>query len=277
MTFDLKIQFVGLCMFVPDPDGSAMHVLMPTSAGSGGPHGSADVPAHVAMLCFDPGYLQRNGSRWPGAAVNAVVDQATLAVAGSGTLDLALPESVAVNVARVTRSSVIPSLLAPGDPGTALAARVRLESGKMTGYAPGVCWNYDSPPDDPRPLPNRVCWTVPMEGKQVDLVLRPFKGERDTPLPALYPIDGAVEVWVYNTPRHELPPSPLHDSRPEHGQPAHHFVEYYKLLQNPAATPPPTFHSDRCTGGGGGNRLADVDGFGGSAYTCMVAQAKPEM
>ena len=58
MAFELTIELVGLCLFVPDPQTETLYVLMPTAD-----HG---MDPHVARLCFDTAYVRPGSTRLDG-------------------------------------------------------------------------------------------------------------------------------------------------------------------------------------------------------------------
>ena len=258
MAFDLTIEMVGLCLFVPDrtePPGT-LYVLM---ASTGTEHG---VDPHVARLCFDAAYV-RPGSPGPlGYPVLVPVEETEIVFDTREALDLELPEEL-VNVAPVVRRPLLPGSLTGTNPPEQLAARVVLRSGRLGGYEPGACWNY---PTDVtrRHMANRVRWDLGvMEGDELTIALNTLAGEEAGRIGPLYPIGGRIDLQLYYTPREELPPDPVDIGPPPVGSPAHHFAGYYELFEQPvAADPLPLFVGLSC--------IPTV--MGGSPYTCMGAQ-----
>lgn len=269
MTFELEIEFVGLCLFVPvtDPRSEpAMHVLLPAA----GPGHDKDVPAHVARLCVNPAYLQPDlKEQYPLLTALAPMAHVSLALAGSGELAPKLSDDV-VDVGAVVGGRIDLRALDEGDGARKLTARVRLGSGRYLGGDPGACWIYPPAQGTRRQLANRVRWTMEMDGSQLDLSLDAFSADFATKLPPLYPIGGRIKIAVYNTPYDELPPEPVTIPKPPMGTPAHHFAAFYTLFDPlPEYRPLPTFYADSCHGSG------VSAGGGGSPYTCMTAQALP--
>ena len=264
MSFQLQVEFVGLCLFVPDPGTSTLRVLMPAVSGE---HG---VEPHLVRLCFDTACLQP-GSAAPSGNLQLVpMERLELPLAAPGPLDLALPAEL-VDVGAVARRPVFPGALYADDPEERLSARVTARSGSAGASDQGACWNYPAP-NQPRQLPNRIRWTMgPIEGERLELVFEPLLNGVTQPLPPLYPINGTLALSVWHTPEWELPPPALDPGPPAKGTPAHHFAAYYKLFESPVATPLPTFVARRC----GVVPDGDFMYFGGSPYTCMAAQSPP--
>jgi len=254
MAFELTIELVGLCLFVPDPQTETLYVLMPTAD-----HG---MDPHVGRLCFDTAYVRPGSTELDGFPALVPADGTELAL-GTGTkLSLDLPFQL-VNVGAVAKRPLRPGSLAGEKPPAQLAARAVLRSGQIYSYASGACWNYPRPGEQ-RHLANRIVWNVgTVDDDKLALSLLPLAGGGEaTLLPALYPIDGGITLQYYYTPRAELPPQPIDIGPPPPDTPAHHFAAYYELFEPPVADEPlPTYVGLTCG-----------DGLGGSPYTCMSAQ-----
>jgi hypothetical protein len=261
MSFELFVEFVGLCLFVPDRERKSLYLLMP---GAGQEHG---VDPHVARLCFDSAYLQPQSTERNGIPALVAMNRVELSLrAPEPPLALALPDEL-VDVGAQAQRPVDPGALYRDDPERLLAARVNVGSGGCFTYEPGACWNYPAA-SAPRRLSNRITWRVgKMEGDRLDLSLAPLaEGPEPPALPPLYPIDGMIELALYYTPRDELPPEPLEPEAPLVGTPAHHFGAFYGLFAPPVTDGPlPTFVDLNC----------GMHHAGGSPYTCMAAQSPP--
>lgn len=257
MAFELTIEMVGLCLFVPDQKNQALYVLMPTAD-----HG---MDPHVGRLCFDTAYTRPGSTKLDGFPALVPTDGTELALGTGTTLSLELPFQL-VNVGAVAKRPLRPDSLQGKDPPAQLAARVVMRSGQIYDYASGSCWNYPRPGEQ-RHLANRIVWNVgTVEDDKLALSLLPLAGGGEATMPpALYPIDGLVELQYYFTPRAELPPEPVNIGPPPEGTSAHHFSAYYELFEPPVADEPlPTYVGLSC-------------GYarGGSPYTCMAAQTPP--
>jgi hypothetical protein len=263
MSFELQVELVGLCLFVPDSGAKNLYVLMPAA---GTAHG---VDPHVVRLCFDSAYLRPGSTRLDGLMTLVPMSRVDLALGAGGSPSLALPREL-VNVGTQARRPIDPDALRRDDTARRLTARVSVGSGMYTTYQPGSCWNYPDGSTPPRRLSNRLFWQVgEVEGDELGLTFTPLAGGTGLTLPPLYPIGGSIELAVYHTPREELPPDPVVVPPPPLGTPAHHFAAFYGLFAPPVTDGPlPTFAGIRCS---------DNDtSLGGSPYTCMAAQSPPE-
>jgi hypothetical protein len=257
MAFDLEIEFVGLCMFVPDPAGRVVYVLMPAA---GIAQGALGMPQHVARLCVDTRYLQPPGSAaGPGLVAQVPLDRVSLAFTGPPPLDPTIPGVVAAV------PNLVSLLACTGDPGPGLTARVTLGAGSVTRTGQAMCWYYPTLASTAT-LTTTVTWTIPgVDGDVLSVLLSQLDGN---PLPAvpppLYPINGLVQVRIFHTERDLLPPFPMDVPPPPRGTPAAHFAAYNLLFDPPAQAPVPVFYGFSCD-----------DTQGAVPYTCMgPAQAQ---
>jgi hypothetical protein len=263
MSFNLQVELVGLCLFVPDRGAENLCVLMPAA---GNAHG---VDPHVVRLCFDSAYLRPGSTQLDGVFALVPMSRVDLALGAGGPPALPLPREL-VNVGAQARRPIDPDALQGDDTARRLTARVSVRSGMCTDYQPGSCWNYPDPSTPPRRLSNRLFWQVgEMEGDELGLAFTPLAGGKGITLPPLYPIGGSIELAVYHTPREELPPDPVLIPPPDLGTPAHHFAAFYGLFAPPVTNGPlPTFAGTNC--------IPTDKYLGGSPYTCMAAQSPPE-
>src|SRR5215204_4982969 len=94
-TFELRLTFSGLCMFVPAKDASAMHVLMPGTGGSTG-H-----PQHLMRLMFHPAHATGTGNpTTPQLPTQIDIAGQVIALAKAGALNTARPAGI-VNVSTI--------------------------------------------------------------------------------------------------------------------------------------------------------------------------------
>lgn len=264
MTFTLNIQFLGLCMFVPDPaspPGTTL-VLMPSTP--------PDMPPHVAMLGVDAACLQPGSSALTGQLTMMPLQGAELSFTGLGapsTAAAAIPAEIA-NVGDVVRRPIVAAVF-ESDPGSYLTARVVLDSG--TCAAAGVdCWRY--PWDTPeRQLAQGALWTIPDVADEPLALVPTLLGNGPAPLlPPLYPVQtgtppvSRLDLVICHTSVYELPIIPQGIQQAEAGTPGSHFRAFYSLFEmdflQPRHDPVPC-------------RLADD---GELPYTCMgPAQSLP--
>jgi hypothetical protein len=259
MAFELTIEMVGLCLFVPDEKAGAVYVPMPSSEAG---HG---IDPHVVRLVFDAAYLRPGSGKLDGVTALVPLERTELELAAAAPLTAAIPDGV-VNVGDVARRPVLPDALRGEDPAGVIAARAVLRSGAVDGVADGACWSYPTPATR-RHMSNRVRWGVgTVEGDLLEMTLTPLANGTGRRLPPLYPIGGRIDLALYYTPREELPPEPFDPGPPWVGSPAHHFAAFYTLFEPPVAEEPlPEYVGLNCI-----SHMA-----GGSPYTCMAAQSNP--
>lgn len=270
MAFTLRITFSGLCLFVPEPDGSGpagrMHVLMP---GMFDDHCDGD--RHVAAVAFDTGHLLQDGTPTGVTAIASLAGRQLTPVAGA-TASLALCGHI-VDLGEMTQRSVDPDVLG-ADPQGKLSARVTLGAGQITAVAPGVCWEWH--PDEVRPIAHRVRWEIPeVEGTHLALFSEPIGGGGEPkPLGDLYPIDGGVNLVVYHDIPQELPPDPVPAEaypEPEQDFTPPHFAAYYALFGDDVTPVLPRYRGkEGCDAPANPCSLLSP-GEGGLPYTCLIA------
>lgn len=271
MAFDLEIEFVGLCMFVPDSQAEAVYVLMPATCENA----EKKIDPHVVRLCVDTAYLIKDSTAPTGVFALAAMDRVELTLVTTGTAATDTLPAELVTIGGAGTTSKISSVALGAAPGSMLTGRVTLRSGACSGYDHGVCWNYPKP-DTPRRLCNRVTWTLAgYKDDWLDLSTTLLDGGGPgLTIPRLYPMAepnaggtrSVIRASLYHTTREELPPVPMQPAMPGVDDPADHFSAFYTLLAPvPADRPIPKFVGDKCP--------CDTGGVGGSPYTCMGAQS----
>lgn len=297
MSFDLRITFTGMCLFVPD--GERLHVLMPATGGHGGHgshrhdhepaghmHGNGSDPAgathpghgvedHVVRLYFKSAYLRPGATGvGPELAPAVAMDRRVLDLAGvsAGAIDPSLDGCELVDLEPIVGERISRSLLAPEPvPGGRLVSRVTLAAGRVTGHAPGARWQLTDDGQEVA-MTYRVQWTVPVihpgaAKHGLEWALTNLDGTPAEDLPRLFPVDGVIDVHVYHTPVRELPPGVPQVTRVTQ---ADHFGAFYVLYDNPRARPIPRFRK---------NPPAEASGVrgpvGADPQTCMSAQSPP--
>ncbi|HEY7766661.1 hypothetical protein [Longimicrobium sp.] len=237
MSFNLEIEFTGLCMFVPTADGSAVHVLMPkgdgmaahpahhgthragvedtTSTGSTG----TPVPHHLARLTFG------RASDW--------IDGMTLDFSHLGGRPHGpVPEGL-LNLSKATLVNQKVNLA--GVTGQ-LNSRVILRGGCISHHYGLARWNFENHP--PAYLAHWVTWTVPdIAGQELDLYRANLDGTNAQPFRTIEVDDGkTIRLLVHHLPRGERPHGPT-EPAPNVGWADHHFHGYFRLFSKPVTDP----------------------------------------
>ena len=263
MAFTLNLNFLGLCMFVPDlsSQGNTL-VLMPTAGMSG------DIPPHVAMLCVDVASLQPGSSATTGQWAMMSLQSAEISFSGSETPTQPTPiPSEIANVGEVAKHRIIPAVLGT-DPSAYLNARVVLTGGTLAPAAV-ECWRY--PAWTPgRQLAQGATWTVQItDADQLSLSPGSFEIAPAPRLPTLYPVgapeSSSLDLLICNTAVYELPIMPQSIQMAEAGKPGRHFKAFYSLFEMESFDLRPD--PDPCS----------TFGAGELPYTCMgPAQSVPD-
>jgi hypothetical protein len=270
MSFDLRINFSGQCMFAPervsDEFRGRMHVLFPNSAA----HHGAD--RHVPIIAFDTVHLRENSASRTGRdETTAVLPLRGCALKWDGAdADLSFPADTPIpNLKEVTGKSVESTLLTTKESG-ALAARITFGTGKMEPSDEGADWEWIT--GEPRRFTHRVDWIIPNAGESfLDLRLVDFKG---VPVPAIKPLKlfplfngtrDVIDLSMHHIPSGDLPPDGEVHHTPELGSEAPHFSNYYSLFSRPVKMRVPRFAGPGSSGGG----------KGGSPFNCMIAGTWP--
>jgi hypothetical protein len=300
MAFHLNINFLGLCMFVPDPTPGSMTtsvVMPPMPAGML----SASMPPHVAMLAVDLAFLQPGSTELTGQYMLLSLYQAQLDLQGLGASSSGpppIPPEI-VNLGEIIGKPLHAGVLSD-DPSHYLNARILLNTGRCQPKQV-QCWTFYSP-SSPQPLQQQLLaegavWKIKdVEGDSLSLSPTTFGNVRAPLIPTLYPTlrssanfadEYEVDLVVCNTSPFELPIMPrqvqaegvlLEDLN---GQPGDHFMAFYPLFDidqaeiDALATPVPCDTS--ISADTGPLHLHPVN-FGEAPYTCMgpaQSAAKP--
>lgn len=241
-TFDLRITFTGLCMFVPEPEQPGyrkrLHVLMPTTAG----HADNGIEEHACRLRWHSKYEPGSGAdQWGG---DVALNGSELRLDGlQRDVYLTLPsELVPLGDICDVGEVDLDKILAEGK----LTAWVNLGSGEMADPQHRICWQVPKG-TAPRPMTHQVEWMIPdyRTGVLEGWGLRPLDGSVGDELPTLSPVGGEIHLHIYHVPPDELPATP--SAKPEekkHPPEARHFLRYYVLLASePTRKPIPWRHS----------------------------------
>lgn len=271
-SFDLRVTFTGMCLFVPVKGEKQMHVLLPKMPG---------MHRHTAILQFDVAHLSPGNSGPIGYPMNANLANTRFALPdpAAKTATLKLCPQV-VDLYPVTHTPIDPA-----DPETRkrAVAAVLLGDGAMKAVSPGVCWEWDNP-DVPRPIANQAQWTMTINASDFTVKLKDLTtGAVDIrpPLPKLHPITPAsgkpfIELFVYHVPPSDLPPDADPPKSIGLGNSPPHFAHFYDLYTGSVTRRSPKLkkESEDCNTADPCPRIED-GGKGGSPYTCMVAAVDP--
>jgi hypothetical protein len=221
MSFDLRITFTGMCLFVPDPRDatSRMHVVLPAA----GKH------PHDARLLFDGAYVLGASELTRTLECRVLDRQAVRLLQPSGGAALDLPGEI-VDLQQTLGKRVAPNKLVETPP-PVVKSRITLAGGAVTDYEYGAA--FDMPYHKGIPMTWQVEWTV---RGIADSALKWELVSLDTAvvtevLPPLVPIGGVVHVFVYHVITDELPganPAPV-VIVPNVGDPADHFAAFFDV------------------------------------------------
>jgi hypothetical protein len=214
MSFKLSIEFCGLCLFVQDPEGRGVGVLMPDArARPGAPpmrhaDGSAAVP-HVGYLRFNLANLA-GMNPFP---TNSIDDPPFEGVHrfNREVLDLGLgphPQPVVVDelawpdFARIDQNlHLLPGLFRDPIPSQQLLMRMILSDGTFTAHVPGSNWKFpttaNGKPAYQGQFASVITWSREMPGNSLPIQIRPFGNGHGTQL-QLSPVDGIVQLKIAN-------------------------------------------------------------------------------
>jgi hypothetical protein len=262
MSFDLRITFTGLFLFIPEQD--RVHVLMPVTSDHAHAHHEHGVERHVARLLVSKTH-QKNGAGSPRDPGFHTVDLANsfLAIGRRNShIDSNMEGRELVDLTEIVERKVSRRLLKGADP-KRLFSRVTLHAGQATNHAPGAVWTLNG---KTQPMTYQVEWTVPdSENSGDSLELMPGKVPTLFPLPDEITGKQTIRIDIVHVPEAELTQPP---AKPEPN--GNHFLALYDLYENPAARPRPEFVKPP-EKGGIRSMLVGV-----SPETCMAGRGQAE-
>ncbi|HEU4560473.1 MAG TPA: hypothetical protein VFS20_21665 [Longimicrobium sp.] len=237
MSFDLRIHFVGLAMYVPD--GQAMHVLLPSAkhAHEGGGH---HVEEHFSRIVYDSAYEHRESTELSREYVfvdfeRRVLDLRGLPVTGGFVPNLPgeLPPIERVAAEPVDRAKLTDL------PDESLAGRVSMAKGALTDYTLGARFTLNG--GEARRMATETEWTIRgVESRDENgepalpggLLPGP-EGAGEVKLPNLYPIGETIHLMVFDAVAEVFPPGGIRFEieKPEEPDVADHFVAYYNICR----------------------------------------------
>lgn len=246
MSFDLRIRFTGLMMWVPEGE-KAMHVLLPATPehveGGGGKlheHPEEEMPPHFARLAYDAAYELPRQTQLSREYVMVDLKRGDLDLTGvtsSDGIEVRLPDELA-SLDAVAQP--VDRKFVEGDLDPALAARVTMHAGAVTDYDVGIAFKF--PSSHARRITPSTEWTIrgiapATEGPEgLDgLVVKRAGG--DEPISKLYPIGGTIHLMVMHLVAEQSLP---HDRRfnPCSHVEDEHFHMYYEIAEPISKKPP---------------------------------------
>ncbi len=262
MSFDLRIHFVGLAMYVPE-DGKAMHVLLPSaaghvhapdSAGTDGPPPHHEVPAgtkkveeHFARVVLDRAYLDPTSTQLSREYLFVDLQGRLLDLTGlpaSGVLNAALTDELP-SMDRV--ADRVDRTLVTALPDHRLAGRVTMDAGALTDYTMGARFQLNE--GKPARMALATEWTIRgirsrkpaaedghlyLPGRALPSAQDPAANsdEESVMLPDLYPVGETIHLMVFHTVASQFPPvGPgfLVRKADKVKDPSHHVLAYYSI------------------------------------------------
>jgi hypothetical protein len=241
MPFTLRVTFTGLCLFTLDRSPGRFHAVLINygEENGGGDAGHAGhAPRHFPRLVYDKAYETRGSAALARRLACPGLDGTELRIDDQGDAFRArIPREVA-DLDEVAGVGTLDRRYVGANPGPAVIARVTTNIGGFTriGPSPRLTADRGRPDAWPRPMTNRLEWTIAdIPGDELShWTLLGLNGAGARALPTLYPIDGVIDVWIFNAMMTELPPAePAPAGR--RGDPADHFDGYFPLF--PGTTP----------------------------------------
>jgi hypothetical protein len=271
MSFDLKLTFTGMMLYVPE--ASQLQVLMPktadtlgaSSSGGCGTETAGCVENHAARITFDTAYSREGALALDDAVAHVSMRLKRLEVPAVGSAYVrGIPSDI------VTAASPVRDEVLDGSDNGDLTSRVKVSTGEATYADPGACWEYDG---TIRRMSHQVEWTIAdITGDYLDLPLMDLDGlGAQGSLPRLYPIAGVIELWVWHAPSYELPPDAIAPETPADGDEGHHF-SHLRMLLDSRSIEMPLFRPEQCGELPPCTRPRHRD-KGASSLTCTGAQA----
>lgn len=305
-TFDLYVTFVGLCMLVDDrtnPKGRRVHVLLPKTDNH---------VEHFPVLLFRKGHLSGTAESPPPPYP---AEECTLKDRQLNLTGLSTPDRLKVNVKKsgvfdlgeFVEEEVERHLLDTGDGSTApnkCGTRVTLDAGSIVLRKKGSLWKIITKKPREKEVKTHMAITVQwriedVEGDHIDLQLEPLNKHGTTETVTLHPIDNEIRLFIYHSPRAEIPslvPKASGTPIPPGGDGrAKHFAPFYDLLPaeevavpvfehigvDPTMETPPEVGEDPGTrkAGRSGRRALQIQPFEaavGDEVACIMVRAEAQ-
>lgn len=275
MAFTLNIRLAGMCMLVREPDNSALHVLMPRVHAPG--HSGADVHQHFAQLLYDVAHETKD-ARKSGTLRPWGLEDRALHFVGLNTSEQLFwngNDHNVLNLGKVVNQTVARGHIDTNTAGGAVLSRLVLPAGQIVRHDPGARWTLDGTGESTY-MTIWVNWQVRnVNEDHLDLEMPGLNGDPTPARPRLYPIGGAIDLYVYHAPEEELPdtlPPPQREDEGHIPDEVEHFRCFYHLLGGPAGKPIPHRPEGATEEAEGDRQKAPM----GSQVTCILASAEAE-
>lgn len=220
-SFDLRIEFYGLALYVPEGT-ERMHVLLPVHGAMADGKGR-----HYARLVYDTAYENPASTQLARTFKFVDVERRVLELLNlsNALLDVTVTSEI-FDLSEIA-DGVDPALVtgAPTDP---VMSRVTMNQGALTKYQLGALYNLVGPT---RRMASRSEWTI--RGIPGDtLALADFLSgpPGNTQVPPLHPIGQTIHVTIYNALAADMPPEGDFNPGPA-PHPSHHFHAYYAICK----------------------------------------------
>jgi hypothetical protein len=251
MTFELRITFSGLCLFVAE--NNTLHVLLPKEPKDSD-HGGG-FPKHRAVLEFAAHYVHKIPVGFIRRDLRGKYLDFSCPTDGRPKQ---LPEKV-VNYSPIVGD--VPVDLDKKEKPECVTSRVELTAGRYDQAYSLAKWRF--PDLDACDMANWVRWTLDIEAPELVLAERRIGSKKmSEKFATLTPKDGRIDLLIRHIPRKELD-HPKPPERPHSGYTLEHIRGYFSLfkkIHNPAfpviedlalATPAPLGCSYTCVTLGG--------------------------
>jgi hypothetical protein len=227
-SFDLRIEFYGLALYVPQGT-ERMHVLLPVHGAMADGKGR-----HFARLVYDTAYENPASTQLARTFKFVDVERRVLELLdlSDAPLDVTITSEI-FDLGEIA-DGVDPALVT-GPPTDPVMSRVTMNRGALTRYQLGALYNLAGPR---RRMASRSEWTI--RGIPGDtLALADFLSgpAGETPVPPLHPIGQTIHVTIYNALAADMPPEGDFNPGPA-PHPSHHFHAYYAICKPKGGTSP---------------------------------------
>lgn len=222
MSFDLRIEFVGLALWVPQGE-ERMHVLLPVHEAMADGKGR-----HHARLVYDVAYEDPKPTELKRTFKFVNLERRVIELLGLSDEELDVNITSEIFDLSEVAGDVPPALVA-GEPTGPVMSRVSMDKGALTRHQLGALYGEVANP--PTRMATRSEWTI----RGIDADHFSFDGRLSGPAGAnepkpLRPINQTIHVTVFNTLLGDMPPAGEYRI-PTAPRRSEHFHAYYHICQ----------------------------------------------